>query len=102
MRSTSSSWYGAQALACGLRPGRGGHAGGTESVDVENQHLRATLSRDSGWGIVSLIDKRTGREVMRSGEVGNAIVPYADDGGLYRFGSEMKGIGWSRASRISA
>jgi alpha-mannosidase len=62
-------------------------------VVLENQHLRATLSRDSGWGIVSLIDKRTGREVIRSGEAGNALVPYADDGGLYRFGSEMEGCG---------
>src|SRR6185295_4833016 len=60
-------------------------------VVLENRHLRTTLSRDSGWGIVSLIDKRTGREVIRSGEVGNALVPYADDGGLYRFGSEMEG-----------
>ncbi len=60
-------------------------------VVLENQHLRATLSRDSAWGITSLIDKRTGREVLRPGAVGNALVPYADDGGLYRFGNEMKG-----------
>ena len=61
------------------------------AVVLENQHLRATLRQDSGWGIVSLVDKHTGREVIRSGEVGNALVVYADDGGLYRFGSEMEG-----------
>ena len=61
------------------------------SVVFENRYLRATLSRDSGWGIVSLIDQHTGGEMIRAGEVGNALVPYADDGGLYRFGSEMKG-----------
>jgi alpha-mannosidase len=60
-------------------------------VVLENDRLRATLSRDSGWGIVSLVDARTGREVIRPGTVGNALVPYADDGGLYRFGSEMTG-----------
>jgi alpha-mannosidase len=60
-------------------------------VVLENQQLRATLTRDSGWGIVSLIDKPTGKEVLRSGDVGNALVSYADDGGLYRFGDEMKG-----------
>ena len=52
------------------------------TVVLENRQLRATLSRDSGWGIVSVIDKRAGREVIRPGAVGNALVPYADDGGL--------------------
>ena len=70
------------------------------AVMLENQHLRATLRQDSGWGIVSMIDKRTGREVIRSGEVGNALVAYTDDGGLYRFGSEMAGC--RLAPRLSA
>jgi alpha-mannosidase len=58
---------------------------------VENADLRATLRRDGGWGIVSLVDKRSRREVIAPGAVGNAFVPYADDGGLYRFGNEMPG-----------
>jgi len=31
--------------------------------------------------------------VLRDGAVGNDFVPYADNGGLYRFGDEMKGCG---------
>ncbi|HLK10014.1 MAG TPA: hypothetical protein VKW76_01395 [Candidatus Binatia bacterium] len=58
---------------------------------VENAFLRATLRRDAGGGITSLIDKRSGRELIAAGQVGNALVPYADQGGLYRFGSEMAG-----------
>jgi alpha-mannosidase len=63
---------------------------GTIAV-LENDVLRATLRQDAGWGITSLVDKRSGREVIRAGQTGNAFVPYADQGGLYRFGSEMKG-----------
>src|SRR5580765_2114740 len=59
-------------------------------VVLENEYLRATLGRDAAWGIVSLVDRRSGREVLRDGAVGNDLVPYADDGGLYRFGDEMK------------
>jgi len=58
---------------------------------LENGLLRATLRRDAGWGITSLVDTRSGAEVVGPGAVANALVPYADQGGLYRFGSEMKG-----------
>src|SRR5262249_20228021 len=60
-------------------------------VVLENDLLRATLREDAGWGIVSLIDKRSGAEMVSPGQTGNALVPYADQGGLYRFGNEMKG-----------
>jgi alpha-mannosidase len=63
---------------------------GTTAV-LENADLRATLRQGSGWGIVSLVDKRSRRELIPPGSVGNAFVPYADDGGLYRFGNEMPG-----------
>jgi len=63
---------------------------GTTAV-LENANLRATLRQDAGWGIVSLVDKRSRRELIPPGSVGNAFVPYADDGGLYRFGNEMPG-----------
>src|SRR6185436_5113580 len=61
------------------------------TVVLENALLRATLRRDAAWGITSLVDRRSGQELLRAGEVGNAFVPYADDGGLYRFGNEMEG-----------
>jgi len=60
------------------------------AIVLENAYLRATLRQDAGWGIVSLVDRRSGKEVLRDGAVGNDFVPYADDGGLYRFGDEMK------------
>jgi len=60
-------------------------------IVLENAHLRATLRQDAAWGIVSLVDRRSGREVLRDGAVGNDFVQYADDGGLYRFGDEMEG-----------
>ncbi len=63
---------------------------GTAAV-LENANLRATLRQDAGWGIVSLVDKRSGQELIPPGAVGNAFVPYTDDGGLYRFGNEMPG-----------
>jgi len=61
------------------------------TVVLENALLRATLRQDAAWGITSLVDKRSGDELIRAGEVGNAFVPYADEGGLYRFGDEMEG-----------
>src|SRR5262249_52211848 len=63
---------------------------GTAAV-LENADLRATVRQDAGWGIVSLVDKHSRKEVIPPGAVGNACVPYADDGGLYRFGDEMPG-----------
>jgi len=62
-------------------------------IVLENAFLRATLRQDAGWGIVSLLDRRSGKELLRDGAVANDFVPYADDGGLYRFGDEMKGCG---------
>ncbi len=66
---------------------------GSGVVVLENGHLRATLRQDAAWGIVSLIDRRSGKDVLRDGAVGNDLVAYADDGGLYRFGDEMRGCG---------
>jgi alpha-mannosidase len=63
---------------------------GTAAV-LENAFLRATVRQDTGWGITSLIDKHSGKEIIGPGQVANALVPYADEGGLYRFGSEMQG-----------
>jgi len=65
---------------------------GTVAI-LENDFLRATLRQDAGWGIISLVDKHSGAELIGAGQVGNALVPYSDDGGLYRFGSEMQGCG---------
>ncbi len=58
---------------------------------LENGFLRATLRQDAGWGITSLVDERSGKELIGAGQVGNALVPYADQGGLYRYGDEMHG-----------
>jgi len=63
---------------------------GTVAV-LENAFLRATLRQDAGWGITSLVDKRSGVEVIGPGQVGNALVPYSDQGGLYEFGNERPG-----------
>jgi alpha-mannosidase len=60
-------------------------------VILENDSVRATLRQDAGWGITSLVDKQSGAELLAAGQIGNALVPYSDQGGLYRFGSEMKG-----------
>jgi alpha-mannosidase len=59
------------------------------TVVLENATLRATISRESGWGLTSVIDKQTGHETIASGQVGNSFGVYRDDGGLYRFGDEM-------------
>src|SRR5262249_27001492 len=63
---------------------------GTTAV-LENAQLRATLRQDAGWGIVSLVDKRSRRELIPPGAVGNAFVPYADAGGPCRFGNGRPG-----------
>ena len=65
---------------------------GTAAI-LANDFLRATLRQDAGWGITSLVDEHSGAELIAAGQVGNALVPYSDDGGLYRFGSEMQGCG---------
>ena len=68
----------------------------------ENAFLRVVLRQDAGWGITSLFDKHSGEELIRPGQVGNALVPYSDQGGLYRFGSEMKGCSLEPLSGESA
>src|SRR5262249_17312049 len=78
------------ALAAAERVSLEVTSAGTSAV-LENAQLRATLRQDAGWGIVSLVDKRSRQELIRPGAVGNALVPYTDDGGLYRFGNEMPG-----------
>jgi alpha-mannosidase len=60
-------------------------------IVLENAALRAEVSQDAGWGVTSLVDKHTGAELIAHGAVGNALVIYADQGGLYRFGHEMAG-----------
>ena len=61
------------------------------SLVLENAALRAEVRRDAAWGLTSVVDKATGAELLGPGAVGNALVIYADQGGLYRFGNEMEG-----------
>ncbi len=71
------------------------------TVTFENQALRATISRDAGWGLTSVIDKQSGAETIASGAVANVFVVYKDDGGLYRFGYEMAGCSLTEASNAT-
>jgi alpha-mannosidase len=64
-----------------------------ESVVIENQALRATIRRDAGWSLISVIDKQSAGEMITPGSSANAFHIYKDDGGLYRFGNEMAGCG---------
>ena len=66
-------------------------ATGDAVIVLENTALRAVVTRDSGWGVTSLIDKATGSELIAPSAVANALVMYSDQGGLYRFGNEMNG-----------
>ena len=61
------------------------------TVQLENGALRATISRDAGWGLTSVVDQQSGAETLGAGGVANAFRVYKDDGGLYRFGDEMAG-----------
>lgn len=64
---------------------------GNSVIVMENAALRAMVTRDSGWGVTSLIDKATGTDLVAPGAIANALVIYTDQGGLYRFGNEMNG-----------
>ena len=61
------------------------------TLELANDQLRVTLARDVAWGLASIIDRAADRELLAPGQVGNALVVYADQGGLYRFGDEMDG-----------
>jgi alpha-mannosidase len=74
--------------------------GGT--IDLENAALHAEIRRDSGWGLVSLVDRATGRELVAPDSVANDIVVYDDQGGLYRFGDEMAGCGLTPHPRAAS
>jgi alpha-mannosidase len=67
-------------------------------IVMENAALRAVVTRDSGWALTSLIDKATGSDLIAPDAIANAIVIYADQGGLYRFGNEMSGCTLTPAS----
>lgn len=61
------------------------------SIILENEVLRAELTRESGWGLGSVVDIASGAELIAAGAAGNVFVIYDDRGGLYRFGNEMSG-----------
>jgi alpha-mannosidase len=61
------------------------------AIVLANAALRAEIRRDAAWGVVSLVDRASGAEVLAAGGVANDLVVYADQGGLYRFGDEMPG-----------
>ncbi len=56
---------------------------------LENEHLRATISVAANWGIESLIDKKSKREMIPTSAIGNDLVFYIDDGSIYKFGNEL-------------
>jgi hypothetical protein len=61
------------------------------AIRLVNGRLRATFLDTAGWGLGSLVDRVDERELLAPGAVGNALVVYDDQGGLYRFGDEMEG-----------
>ena len=61
------------------------------SITLENAALRAEIRRSAAWGVVSIVDRTTGAELLAPGAVANDLVVYEDQGGLYRFGNEMAG-----------
>jgi len=71
------------------------------AVALENHALRATIDRDAGWGLMSLIDKQSGAEMLATGAVANTFAVYKDDGGLYRFGNEMVGCSLTAESNAT-
>jgi len=52
---------------------------------MENDYLRAIISKDANWTITSFIDKATGKEILKAG---NFFTFRYDRGNLYRFGYE--------------
>ncbi|MBN2494987.1 MAG: hypothetical protein JXR96_10385 [Deltaproteobacteria bacterium] len=61
-----------------------------DEVVMENGLVRAVLSRQAGWALTSLVDLERGREMLRAPSAG--LVPYRDDGGLWRLGMETPGV----------
>ena len=62
---------------------------GAASYVIANEYLSATISAAADWGIASLLDVKNNNAAVLSG-VGNAIVFYEDNGGIYQFGNEAK------------
>jgi alpha-mannosidase len=62
---------------------------GATSYVIANEYLSATISAAADWGIESLLDVKNNNAAVLSG-VGNAIVFYDDNGGLYQFGNEAQ------------
>ena len=62
---------------------------GAASYVIANEYLSATVSAAADWGIASLLDVKNNNAAVLSG-VGNAIVFYEDNGGLYQFGNEAQ------------
>jgi alpha-mannosidase len=60
---------------------------GASRYTLDNSFLTAVIDGATG-SISSLIDKRTGRNVLAAGAPGNDMMFYKDGGDLYRFGNE--------------
>jgi alpha-mannosidase len=73
----------AQPALASIDPG----TSGAESYTLENEFMRATISQAAGWGIESLVDSATGRDLLEG--PGNELVFYSDGGDIYRFGNEV-------------
>ena len=64
---------------------------GASSYVLRNDRLTATISEAASWGIFSLIDNTTGRELLDNAPgnaPGNDLVFYRDGGDIYEFGNE--------------
>lgn len=66
------------------------NSGNTEFI-LENSYLKATISQSDNWNISSLIDKKTGKEMIAKGGSGNELEFYIDEGGIYCFGNSTSG-----------
>ncbi len=60
-----------------------------DEVVLENGLIRAVLRRQGGWVLASLVDLRSGLDLV--GGPSAVLVPYQDDGGLWRLGMETPG-----------
>jgi hypothetical protein len=45
---------------------------------IENEHYRVEVDPSRGGAIASLLEKRTGKEVLRSGSLGNELLAYSE------------------------
>lgn len=56
---------------------------------LSNQFLSATVSLGNPTGITALVDQQTGANIISG--TGNEVVPYIDEGNIYRFANELAG-----------